>query len=431
MYQVGFQECDITPALGSIIPGGFAARYNVGVLDRIYTRAVVIGDGTKRIAIACVDCCGLTADICSRIKTRAAQISGILPEAIMVMADHIHAGGPTLNWGEEVVRDEVYLDRLVNATADAIAVASEKAEDHVTLSTASCDVPDIAFIRVYRTTDGGLVTNPSPERKDIVGPYTSADPELRIVLASGNGRPLGAIVNFACHPAIVAGNMTSADYIGVLSRELKEKYGPDFVTVFVNGACGNINHLNIYDACTYTENRHIPTGKRLAEAVSQLISSPMKELSAPLGYASKPVVLGVRRPDEQAFLAAYRHIMDLGDGYIDKTPSTPNYTPTFFAIQAFMRMLDKRNHIDTAVQILDIAGIRLFGFPAQMFVEFGKKVKAVVPNAMVSIFANDYLGYCPVPEAMVPGVYEATLCATSMLAPDSGDRLVDAALRLL
>ena len=52
MYKAGFCEADITPPLGSIIPGDFKARYNIGILDRIYTRAAVIYDGENKAAIA-------------------------------------------------------------------------------------------------------------------------------------------------------------------------------------------------------------------------------------------------------------------------------------------------------------------------------------------------------------------------------------------
>lgn len=75
---------------------------------------------------------------------------------------------------------------------------------------------------------------------------------------------LGAVVNFACHPAVVGGLLTSADYIGVLSQQMKERFGPGFVTVFINGACGNINHFDLSDPSTFLPERYLQMGRELA-----------------------------------------------------------------------------------------------------------------------------------------------------------------------
>ena len=50
--------------------------------------------------------------------------------------------------------------------------------------------------------------------------------------------------------------------------------------------------------------------------------------------------------------------------------------------------------------------------------------------AFVSAFANDYYGYVPTPECMVPGVYEARLAPTSALEPAAGDILTDGMIDL-
>lgn len=50
--EVGFFEKDITPHLGSIIPGGFAARYAAEVLDPLLVRAAVFKSGESSVAIA-------------------------------------------------------------------------------------------------------------------------------------------------------------------------------------------------------------------------------------------------------------------------------------------------------------------------------------------------------------------------------------------
>ena len=57
--------------------------------------------------------------------------------------------------------------------------------------------------------------------------------------------PVATYVNFAMHPDTVGGEGVSADYPGVLAKLLGDYRGPDMLTVFANGCCGNINHRDM------------------------------------------------------------------------------------------------------------------------------------------------------------------------------------------
>ena len=71
--KCGFFESDITPTLGSIIPGDFKARISDEVLDPIFVRATVFDSGDKVIAIAVIDACGITIDITQRIREAVSE----------------------------------------------------------------------------------------------------------------------------------------------------------------------------------------------------------------------------------------------------------------------------------------------------------------------------------------------------------------------
>src|SRR5262249_30138808 len=64
-------------------------------------------------------------------------------------------------------------------------------------------------------------------------------------LDTPQGRPVATVVNFAMHPDTTSGTKISADYPGVLSRLLAESQGPEMVTLFANGCCGNLNHRDV------------------------------------------------------------------------------------------------------------------------------------------------------------------------------------------
>ncbi len=426
----GFYELDITPPLGSIIPGSFGARYAETIQDPLYVRAVAFRSGDTSLAVASVDTVGITWDITCRIRERVCAKIPMKPEQIMVMATHAHGGGPTLNWGEEVVRSEAYLDMLVCKAADSIITAWNRAEN-AQLFTGKETLEDVSFIRVYRMKDGSLKTNPGIGNPNIDSPTTTIDPAVLVLAACCNGKYTGALVNYANHPAIVADTRISGDYISTFSARLKEIYGPQFVTVFINGACGNINHVNPFDPETCLPGRERVVGLRLAEKTASAIASAQPMTDEVLLTVTDSVTVKFRKPTPEALMDAKAIFDRLEDGLIDSVPGTPDYITTFFALQAFLIQADKRTRRQLELQLFRIGSCYIFGTPCQIFVQYGKRMKeACGGSAFISAFANDYCGYVPTPECMVPGVYEARLAPTSALEPAAGDILTDAILEL-
>ncbi|MBR3847787.1 MAG: neutral/alkaline non-lysosomal ceramidase N-terminal domain-containing protein [Oscillospiraceae bacterium] len=426
--KFGFFELDITPALGSIIPGDFAARYADEILDTLYVRAVAVNDGTNSLAIASIDACGITLDITTRIRERVSQMIPIKPEAIMVVATHAHGAGPTLNWGEEVVRDEHYLRMLTEKVSDAIVCAWKRAEDSE-IAIGKENLYDISFIRVYKMKDGSFKTNPprtEPEKID--KPCSEIDPELFVLSVKQKGEYVGAIINFATHPATIATTEITGDYISILSKEMKRLYGNDFVTVFINGACGNINHINPYDEASYIDPyaTYKRVGTKLAEASSRAIANSSPIESEKIACSSSSVEVKFRKPSEEALLAAKALFDSFGDKLCESVPGSENYIDTFFALQTFLIQADKRTQLTLPLQLFQISDCFIFGCPCQIFTEFGKKIKESCDGyCFVSAFANDYCGYVPTAECMREGVYEARLAPTSALEPSAGNKITD------
>ena len=51
MFEFGFYEKEITPPLGCGVPGYFSLRRGTDVLDRLYARAVVVKDDSKKLQL--------------------------------------------------------------------------------------------------------------------------------------------------------------------------------------------------------------------------------------------------------------------------------------------------------------------------------------------------------------------------------------------
>lgn len=240
------------------------------------------------------------------------------------------------------------------------------------------------------------------------------------------------MANFATHPATVATSQATGDYISILSQEMKQIYGSEFVTVFINGACGNINHINPFDADTRVKNRYREIGKILSEKVLEAVQNAVPMQSNMLLSANKKITVHFRKPTADDLINAKEVFEELGDDLSNSVPGTPNYQKMFFAWQAFRAMVDKHTEKQMELQLFQIGDIYIAGTPTQLFTEYGKAIKAGLQgNAMVAAFANDYCGYVPLDSFIgVPGVYEARLCPTSALAKGTGDLVVQGVMEL-
>ncbi len=428
MLRCAFCEKDITPPLGTIIPGDFKARFSDGVLKPLMTRVLVANDGAKTCALAVVDSCGLYADVAEGVRESVAERCDISPDSIMVMATHSHSAGPTLNWGEQIRVNPQYIDMIITRTADAIVEAYNKlvpAAVHTNRST----LEGVSFIRVFKLTNDRLKTNPGLHNPDIIEPACEIDREISVAYIMSDGNPIGAIINFALHPAIVCGTKSHGDYISIISEEMKKKFGNDFITLFINGACGNINHINPLDDSTVTPGIHETIGKKIAKT-SIVLLDEAKKSDGSISFARTPIRLRRRKATPDMLIAAAEHLDSLGDELEDNAPGTPGYIETFFAMEAIRSRCDRTIFTETELQAIRLSGIHIYGVPAQIFCEFGVRIKSNAPFSMVSAFANDYIGYIPTPDCMKPGVYEARLATTSRHTPEAGNEICSAMAKL-
>ena len=62
---------------------------------------------------------------------------------------------------------------------------------------------------------------------------------------SAAGKPLATYVNYAVHLDNVAEPKISADLPFTLARALADFKGPEMITVFSAGCCGDVNHIDV------------------------------------------------------------------------------------------------------------------------------------------------------------------------------------------
>ncbi len=209
--SVGFADEDVSPTVGGKTPvymAGFGTnRVATKVHDPIMARAVVLSDGSKKIALVCVDVVGLFLPTVERVR---AKVKGF--DHVMVSSTHNHEGPDTLGlWGKSNFVsgvDKEYLTAVVDGCAKAIAAADKK------LAPATAKIGTAAGPDVLRDS-----RQPEVKHDEIV--------TIQFDAADGKGiAPLGLLVQWNSHPELLGEKNTevSADHVGYTVTHLQAKY---------------------------------------------------------------------------------------------------------------------------------------------------------------------------------------------------------------
>src|SRR5687767_3155506 len=246
--RIGRAAVKITPPAGIPMAGYYSIRLAEGAHNDLYCKAIVVEkDGSLAALVAC-DLVSIDSAIVGEARQLAAKLTPIRPDWIMISATHTHTG-PLLNprlfaAAEAVPRRiaEQYRGGLPARIAETIKQAHASLASARVL-TATGHESSISFYRRFLMKDGTVRTNPGKRNPEIVQPMGEIDPEVDLVWfqAPADGRPMAAYVNFALHPDTTGGVQFSADYPHTLAKILGKLHGPDLLTLFSNGAAGNIN----------------------------------------------------------------------------------------------------------------------------------------------------------------------------------------------
>lgn len=422
MVRSGACEIVITPPLGSEIPGQFADRRLTEVKDELYVKAVAVESGGETLLLVVVDALFILATETERIRQRIHTFTEVAPERIMVSATHTHTGPPI--WPGQ---DEAYLAELVRKSADAAILAYRRLRP-ARIGFGSGHEAGIAFNRRFRMKDGTLQTNPGYGNPQLIDPEGPADPEVLVArIDDEEGRPLAVITNFACHPDTVGGTEASADYPGSLSRSLKLALGAQTVSLFVQGASGNVNHHDFLRPRAIVADHYDKMGKILAREVLRI----RKKIVVPEN--GQPLPLGAARC---RFPLEYRQATEEEAAEARQTLELPDVRPIerILAERLLQTMENPVREAEMEIQAFRIGELAVAGLPGELFAELGLRLKAEAPfdGLIVNTICNGTnTGYVGTREAHANGGYEMRLRNFSRNAPGTGELFVDKALELL
>lgn len=417
-FRAGFSEVDITPPLGTPRQGWNSKLIGEKVRDPIYARAAAFDvAGGDPVVFVQLDVAMITAADTAAVRGRIRQEHRLDPRLVMVTATHNHAGPAMMN--EALPRDESWIATMVERTSAAVGLAlaarvEAKAGQGVGRQF------DVSFNRRIVMRDGTVRTHGSfkdPDALQFEGPI---DPEVGVFAARGkDGKLLGALVTFACHPTHGGGDpVFSAGYPGVVAARLKEKGVP--ITLYLQGACGNLSHG---DPRGRPEKSMEEVGGLLADDAWGAIGA-LKWMSPKLVAAAvKTVPIPYRKPSKEDLDGTRKGTQRFGEkGYYERK------------IPPLLEMIEQKGGVEPAeLQVFRIDGWAFAAVPAEIFVEIGLKIKtdALPARAWVIGYANGMLGYIPHREAFRRMGYECTFGPPSCMAEEAGDLLAATAVGLI
>ena len=230
----GVAKSDITPPVGTPLAGygGRMAKPSTGVHDPTEARALIIDNGTEKIAFVSVDHLGFDHGMIERIRGIASEGTQIRTDRIYIMSSHTHSGGGSYM---------EMLPLLANALAGKF---DPRTRGFYEQRTAEAIIAANKVLKPARIAIGAGEARGISRFRSNWPPEGPVDPEVGLIRVDSvaTGKPMAVLMNFAAHPTILgADNMTfSADFVGYARNALERMLGGDTMAIFANGAQGTI-----------------------------------------------------------------------------------------------------------------------------------------------------------------------------------------------
>jgi hypothetical protein len=433
--RVGAAAVPITPEVGTPMAGYYTPRAAEGVHDDLFAKAIVQESGGSKAALVALDLISTTRDLVEEARREVERVTGVKGPAVMISATHAHTGPVIRGRGlrEAAVGGDSDLSQKYRAALPGkIAEAVRKAEAKLTPATARVGhgrEPSIAFNRRYHMKDGTVGWNPGKLNPNILKPAGTIDPDIPFVyFESADGKPLATYVNYAVHLDNVGGLKFSADLPYTLARSLAEFKGPEMLTVFTAGCCGDVNHI---DVGWREPQKGFENAARMGVVLAGEVLRTWPRLTTVETGAlrSKSVTVELALPKlepgdvEKARALAARHR--------EAKANPPKFLDAVWAFKVLDVAAREGKPHEVEVQAVALGNeVAWVSLPGEIFVELGLSIKLDSPfkTTVIAELANGAIGYIPSRRAYAQGNYEVV---SARCAEGSGERLVDAAVRLL
>ncbi|MCX7919390.1 MAG: neutral/alkaline non-lysosomal ceramidase N-terminal domain-containing protein [bacterium] len=395
MVLAGVAKTDITPPVGIELTGYIGRQQpSVGIHDPLFAKAIVLADGNTKLALVSCDLLALSRESVAAIRQAVNHQSQIPLQNILIACTHTHSGPATVFLRNCGTVDKDWLAKLEQQISNTIIAAANSMEPvNLGFGIGTAD------INLDRRT-----------KKDTTLKPNIVDKSLGVIkLDLITGEPLAIIINYTCHPVVLAekNRYISADYPGAVCDYISSRYPNEPLVVFFNGACGNINP--VIRGGTWDDVYRLGEiiGKRAIEVLDSISTNDAMAFSA----ISQDAELELKIPT----IAGLEYELDI---FREKAALIPQAESMNQRVNSAMVSwaeetlnLLKRGKVSQTVpleiQVIKLGELILVGIGAEVFCEIGLNIKkeAGAPTLIIG-YANHVVGYIPTRKAFDEGGYE-------------------------
>lgn len=429
--KAGWARVNITPPLGVPLAGYYVSEGRTqaaqNVLDELHGKALVLDDGTSKLALVATDLIHIPSGLLSGVREVTSVLTGIPTEHVVVSASHNHSGPALDPLADErgllpCPTDSAYVQTLARKLGSAVALAAQRVDQvDYAVGTGSCD---ININRRERRADGSY--KPLP----FLGQNPDGPVDHTVTVAGFRNRAGASalLVNYPCHAVVLGANHEiSADFPGAMQRFVEDALAEEVTAFYTNGAQGDVNP--IVHPGPYSEAVRLgrELGCEVVKIAGRLKYQPTRNASG-LAIRTKRLTLPVRQTptleDEAALLAD----LDNDNRQRRQQEGTSGLLQGEMDYSVMLNRHLKRNAhpsgIEAELTALRIGDLACCTVPGELFTELGLTLQRRSPAAHTALIglANGSVGYLPTAQAYHEGGFEVE---ASALAPNAGELLVD------
>lgn len=294
--RVGVARLSITPSVPVFLAGGIPYRPSLGVHDDLWATAIVLDDGTHRMALVSVDLIGLFYDDVVHIRERIAEHTAM--DYVLVASTHTHNAPDVLGiWSPDFICvPDLYIGLVQHQVSEAVKLAVDRLRP--------------ARLRIATGTSGEFSLANDTRPPDLI------DDTLTVWQAHDavSGETICTSIHFGVHPILIPSfNFdVSSDFVHFLREavetgmhaELGEVEPQGGICAFFNGPLGG--RITPALADRLSEAPWVPPaygkaqgyGYRLALRTQELLNTaatPLEE-ALPLSAETRRIRLAVSNP---------------------------------------------------------------------------------------------------------------------------------------
>jgi neutral ceramidase len=437
VFRAGAVAIDISPPrLPVIINGNMTEVLATEIIDRLHARALVLDDGSVRIAIVIVDSCAMPRSLVDEAKRLAQKATGIPTERMLVAATHTHSA-PSVLPALGTDADPEYVKFLTPKIAEAIAEAHKRLAPARIGFGIGRDEKNVGSRR-WLMRPGAAPTNKfsgkqndlaqmhpgfnNPKALRATGPV---DPEVPVVaVQTRDGRPLATLTNYSMH--YVGAKPVSADYFPVVCDKLQKLLGAGngYVGLHSNGTSGD-QWLMDYNLPARREYTIDSVAGDVAQAAFEAYGQIQFHDWVPLVMEERLLDVGVRMPASDEVREARMAV----EAFAGRKPKT---LEEVYARETIL-LSEMPPSRELKLQAIRVGELGIAAIPNEVFAVSGLTIKRrspLKPTFTIEL-ANGAEGYIPPPDQHVLGGYETWRARTSCLEETAEVKIVSTELDLL